>query len=114
MERNSQTRLVAMVVAQAYAPRRLQVARLERGGYDVRSFRTAWEALTMFGEEMPDAAFIEPTEASSCLDLLIEDLKRYGVTMSWIAQRREVRSPNQQLSEWVSPDRRGERRQALR
>ena len=68
----------------------------------------------MFGEEMPDAAFIEPTEPSFCLDLLIEDLKRYGVTMSWIAQRREVRSPNQQLSEWVSPDRRGERRQALR
>ncbi len=82
-----------MVVAQADEPRSLQAAQLKRGGYDVRSFSTAWDALAMFGEEMPDAAFIYLTKDKSCLGLLVEDLKRYGVVTNWIMQGREYSSP---------------------
>jgi hypothetical protein len=93
MERNTKTQLVALVVAQADTARSRQVARLKGDGYDVRAFTTAWDALALFGEIMPDAAFVDPTDRSSCLDLLIEDLKRYGIVTKWIGNTRAIAAP---------------------
>jgi hypothetical protein len=93
MERNPKTPLVALVVAQADTARSRQVACLKGDGYDVRAFESAWDALALFGEVMPDAAFVDPTERSSCLGLLIEDLKRYGVVTRWIGNARAIAAP---------------------
>jgi hypothetical protein len=63
------------------------IARLERQGHTVQPFRTAWDALAMFGTAFPEMAVIGTIPRTPCLDLLIEDLMRYGVPILYINAR---------------------------
>jgi len=62
-------------------------ARLEREGHTVHHFKTAWDALAMFGTVFPEMAFIGKIPRTPCRDLLIEDLKRYGIPILYINAR---------------------------
>ncbi|WP_185999016.1 hypothetical protein ACLIMP_22715 [Novosphingobium aerophilum] len=52
---------------------------LDHRGFAVRYFDAAWDALALFGEEMPNVAYIGLIPWSSQLELLFADLDRYGV-----------------------------------
>jgi hypothetical protein len=73
---------VALVLAQAPVLVTREINELERRGYEVRYFRKAAEALTLFGNAMPTVAIIGPVSQTPALDLLIEDLAMYGVPVA--------------------------------
>jgi hypothetical protein len=77
-----QKRRLALVLAESTAQRHWQERELAREGYEVRCFRKAWDALAMFGTEMPDIGVIGQAQDTECLELLIEDLERYGVPVT--------------------------------
>jgi hypothetical protein len=49
---------------------------------------SAWDALALFGEEMPAVAYIGTVAFTPRVELLIDDLRRYGVPIRYFGQNR--------------------------
>ncbi len=79
MERSSKEKPVALIVGGSSSAIRREAAELLRFGYELRAFDTAWDALAIFGEAMPQVAVIGSLPQTPCLGLLLDDLKRYDV-----------------------------------
>lgn len=84
MTTNSQPRPLALILVESAPLRSFHAKRLEHAGYDVRCFQTAWDALSMFGDAMPETCIIGSARRTPCLDLLIDDLNRYGIPIRWV------------------------------
>lgn len=69
--------LVVAASADRVAPR---IASLRNAGFSVRFFDNASDALTLFGEDIPEIAVIDRLPATPCRQLLLEDLEQYGVS----------------------------------
>lgn len=79
METKAPTRPTALVLANNAGNMAPNNASLRRQGYTVRFFDNANDALTVFGVDMPVRAIIGPIVLTPCLQLLLEDLDRYGI-----------------------------------
>ncbi|SMP81894.1 hypothetical protein SAMN06296065_12024 [Novosphingobium panipatense] len=82
MERCSNKRPLALVVASARNEVAWQLVALRQRGYEVRFVDNPWDALALFGEDIPEIAVLGPLRRTPCLDLLIDDLERYGVPVT--------------------------------
>ncbi|AXB80034.1 hypothetical protein TQ38_025800 (plasmid) [Novosphingobium sp. P6W] len=94
MTKYPQKRRLALVLAESTVQRHWQERELAREGYEVRCFQKAWDALAMFGTEMPDIGVIGQAQDTECLELLIEDLERYGVPVTAVEPFRDAMPPD--------------------
>lgn len=90
MAQNTKEKPVALVLAGSRRVAMDWIRRLEQGGFAVRFFDAAWDALAVFGEEMPQVAYIGALPWSSQLELLLADLDRYGVPVERLARASAV------------------------
>lgn len=82
MERCSNERPLALVFASARNEVAWHLVALRQRGYEVRFVDNSWDALAVFGENIPEVAVLGPVRRTPCLDLLIDDLERYGVPVT--------------------------------
>ncbi len=88
MERDFQDKGLALVLGGPRTEAARQALSLRESGYRVRMPETAWDALALFGEEMPAVAYIGTVAFTPRVELLIDDLRRYGVPIRYFGQNR--------------------------
>lgn len=78
-------RPMALVLGIARSDVRSRIDDLQRRGYAVCFVDRADSALAVFATDMPRTAVIGPVPQTPCLDLLMSDLRDYGVPVSRVA-----------------------------